>query len=133
MKAKFFILIVVVFGGGKECLAQTLNTVDSLEKSYHSCLDKGVNMINCSKIHYSQMDSLLNVVYQKLKKKLPASQFGNLRTSQLSWLSKRDRYFANIPLEPEEIALGGKDKEMVIIDKKAEFVRKRVVMLLKRV
>ncbi|OCX53375.1 hypothetical protein BEL04_03480 [Mucilaginibacter sp. PPCGB 2223] len=130
-KIGVIILLSMVFLGEKG-FGQTIKTIDSLEKSYQACLDKGVNMLDCTKVHYQQMDNMLNLVYQKLHKKMSPTQFSQLKAEQIAWLSKRDKYFKNIPLEPEEKALGAQDREMVIVDKKSDFVKERVMVLLKK-
>ena len=117
---------------GNKCFSQTIKTIDSLENSYQTCLDKGVNMLGCSKMFYQQMDIMLNLVYKKLRQKLTPLQAAKLKAEQINWLAKRDRYFNNVPLEPEEKVLTGEDKEMIIIDKKAAFVEERLKILIKQ-
>ena len=67
-----------------------------------------------------------------IRAKLSPSLRSKLKNDQLKWLSSRDDYFKNIVLEPEEQALSKEDKEMIIIDKKAQFVRDRVIELLRK-
>lgn len=124
------ILLSVVFIGNK-CYGQTVKTIDVLEKSYQGCLDKGINMLGCSELYYHQMDSMLNVVYKKLRKQMSPSQGAKLKVEQLKWLSKRDQYFKNITLY-EEGVLEKEDREMVVIDKKADFVKERIIELIKK-
>jgi uncharacterized protein YecT (DUF1311 family) len=128
---RIVIIIFTIFLGVR-CNGQTVKTMESLEDSYQACLDKGINMLDCSKTYFQQMDSMLNLVYKKRRKKMSPSQASNLKIEQLKWLSKRDKYFKEITLGPEEKALGEKDREMVIMDKKADFVRDRVLELIKK-
>ena len=124
------ILVFVLFGYCS--FGQTVKTMDVLETSYQACLDKGVNMLNCSKMYYQQLDSILNLVYKKLRKKMTPSQSSKLKAVQLKWLESRDKYFENIVLDPEEQALGKEDKEMIIIDKKSDYIKERVIELIKK-
>jgi hypothetical protein len=55
-----------------------------------------------------------------------------LKSEQLKWLSTRDQYFKNIPLDEEEKALQGEDRKMLVISKKADFVKERVLGLIKK-
>ena len=124
------VIFIILFGYCSN--AQSLKTLDQLEESYQACLDKGINMLGCSEAYYLQMDSMLNVVYKQYRAKLNSSLRSKLKTDQIKWLSSRDNYFKNIILDSEEQALSKEDKEMVIIDKKAQFVRDRVIELLKK-
>jgi len=126
------IVVIFLIFSGNRCFSQTINTMDSLENCYQSCLDKGQNMLNCSKVYYQQMDSMLNTVYKDLRKKITPAEASQLKDSQIQWLKKRDKYFENIVLEPEEKSLSKEDQEMVILDKKCEFVRDRVLELMKK-
>lgn len=63
---------------------------------------------------------------------MSSSQSSKLKAEQIKWLAKRDQYFKNIKLAPEEEALEEEDREMVIIDKKSSFVKERVIELLKK-
>jgi len=131
----FRITIIVVISltfFSHRCISQSINTMDSLENSYQSCLDRGQHMLNCSKVYYQQMDSMLNMVYKDLRKKMTPADASQLKNSQIQWLKQRDKYFGNIVLEPEEKSLGKDDQEMVILDKKSEFVRDRVLELMKK-
>lgn len=130
-KIKIIVMLSMVFLGSR-CFGQTTKTIDCLEDSYQACLDKGVNMLGCSKVFYQQMDSMLNSVYKKLRGQMSSSQSSKLKAEQIKWLAKRDQYFKNIKLAPEEEALEEEDREMVIIDKKSSFVKERVIELLKK-
>ncbi|WP_310558579.1 hypothetical protein [Flavobacterium sp.] len=67
MKCLFYWLLFI----GIQMQAQNcIPTIDALEKKNQECLDKGVNMLNCSQNYYIQMDSLLNVVYKRIKGEL---------------------------------------------------------------
>jgi uncharacterized protein YecT (DUF1311 family) len=87
-------------------------------------------MPDCAFRFYDQMDSLLNVVYRRLYAGYGLTQQSRLKQQQRAWLKKRDEYFRRIAKEKEE--LQGGDAAMIKADKKAQFVRDRVVVLIRR-
>lgn len=137
MKLKLnFLIIISIF----TCLtgfSQTAKTIDSLESQHQSCLDKGEFMLGCTERFYFQMDSLLNVLYKKLRSKCDSIQKENLKDEQLQWLSKRDKQFREnqkqVHKEAKEKGYdGGEIETMILIDKNAMFVKERVIELLNR-
>jgi uncharacterized protein YecT (DUF1311 family) len=105
-----------------------------LETQYQQCLDNGQNMLACSKLFYLQMDSLLNVYYQKLRTTCNDQQKSNLKTEQIKWLSKRDAYFKTTRYKAQKNSQNGivpKDDEMFMYNDNAEFVQARVLELYK--
>ncbi len=117
------------------CNSQTLKTIEKIETSYQNCLNKGDNMKGCSVEYYKKADSLLNVVYKKLRLKLSTEEQSSLKTEQLEWLKKRDKYFKKVNSETKkegDFSEGSNDFDMIVIDKKAEFVFERVKALIKR-
>jgi len=115
--------------------AQVLEELTDIDKKYKACLDKGTNMLDCARVYYSHMDSLLNVAYNKLRK--PLNQTGKvaLKNEQIKWLGKRDAYFKKIDKEyaaENSNGFAGNDSKMIAIDEKARFVRKRVEELIKK-
>jgi uncharacterized protein YecT (DUF1311 family) len=137
IKLKFnFLIIISIF----TCLtgfSQTAKTIDSLESQHQSCLDKGEFMLGCTERFYFQMDSLLNVLYKKLRSKCDSIQKENLKDEQLQWLSKRDKQFREnqkqVHKEAKEKGYdGGEIETMILIDKNAMFVKERVIELLNR-
>jgi uncharacterized protein YecT (DUF1311 family) len=131
IKQKRLIILVLMFISFSSS-AQNVKTIDRFEDSYQACLDKGINMLSCSVIYYKQMDSMLNVAYKRLKVKLNPLEFSKLKTDQLKWLSCRDKYFGSIVLTSDEESLGKEDQQMIIEDKKAKFVKDRVIKLIKK-
>ncbi|MCF8323015.1 MAG: DUF1311 domain-containing protein [Flavobacterium sp.] len=126
------ILILVSFN----CNSQTIKTIEKIESSYKNCLDQGENMKGCSSEYYKKSDSLLNVVYKKLKFRLSIIQQSKLKKEQLEWLSMRNTYFRKIYSEEKKEGVfeeGSNDFEMIINDKKANFVFERVKLLIKRI
>jgi len=109
---------------------QNKQTIDSIQKSYQSCLDNGQFMSGCSKSHYQQMDSLLNVVYSKLRLKIDSVAKIQLKKEQKEWLLKRDNYFKE---NQKQISVtAAQDDLMEMYDKDADFVKERVLHLIER-
>jgi uncharacterized protein YecT (DUF1311 family) len=130
-KSITIILIIISFN----CNSQTLKTIEKIESSYQNCLDKGDNMKGCSDEYYKKADSLLNVAYKKLRLKISVEEQSSLKTEQLEWLKKRDKYFQKVYSETKkegDFIEGSNDFDMIVIDKKAEFVFERVKVLIKR-
>ena len=114
--------------------AQTLEELTTIDNNYKACLGRGTNMLGCSQLYYSQMDSLLNVVYNKLRRPLDQSGKAALKNEQLKWLGKRDAYFKKIDKEhaaENSNGFAGNNSRMITIADKAKFVRERVEELIK--
>lgn len=127
-----FIFIAFSFN----CKSQTLKIITAIESSYHNCLDEGDDMRGCSIEYYKQADSLLNVVYRKLRLKFNNQDQLKLKKEQLEWLKYRDKYFEKIYSQTKKernFIEGSSDFDMIVIDKKADFVLERVKLLIKRV
>lgn len=92
-------------------------------------------MLGCTRWYYSQMDSLLNVVYKNIHYQSDAAGKDRLKTEQKKWLTKRDVYFKKLEKEPHtEIAPGilTRDEAMIMTDQKADYVRERVEVLIRK-
>lgn len=110
--------------------AQTLKELTDTDEKYQTCLDKGVMMLSCSQDYYSQMDSLLNLSYNKLRRPLSQAERTTLKSEQLTWLRKRDAHFKKVDKKYE--GFGGNDGIMMATNEKALFVRKRVEELIRK-
>lgn len=99
-----------------------------LKIEHQKCLDQGVHMLDCSIIFYKKSDSILNLVYKKLRNSLNANEKVALKKEQLKWLKKRDKKFDQI--NQLKIGLGnGLDEVMSKNQKKANFVNIRTLQL----
>ena len=128
-------IIIIFITLSFNCNSQTLKTIEKIETSYQNCLDKGDNMKGCSVEYYKKADNLLNVAYKKLKLKLSNEEQSSLKAEQLEWLKKRDKYFQKVYSETKkegDFIEGSNDFDMIVIDKKADFVFERVKVLIKR-
>lgn len=114
--------------------SQNLKTVKELEAKNQECLDSGIDGLGCSITYYKEMDALLNTVYNKLKSNLNTDEKSKLKKEQQLWLKKRDKYSEEQYDETAKI-LGttqGQDFKMILRHTEAEFVKKRVIELIKR-
>ena len=103
--------------------------LDIIEKENQECLDKGKFMLNCSVKYYQENDSLLNVVYDKIKRNLNSEEKLKFSESQIEWLELRDKEFKKI--NSENSGLGnGLDDKMFEYQKKADFVSERIKYLI---
>ena len=112
----------------KSITPQLLEHIDSL---HQTCLDSGANMWNCANDFNNQMDSLLNVVYRNVKSKLTPEQFQTLKQEQLKWIRKRDDVYSKTNNENTKDGLSATDASMAALDQEAEFVKERILYLLK--
>ncbi len=115
--------------------SQSLKEIEKIETDHQDCLDTGIGMKNCSAEFYAISDSLLNVAYKNLKKKLNLFEQNELKNEQRKWLKERDRYFVKARNETLDENVGDEnsnDFKMILYDKNAEFVFKRVKKLINR-
>jgi uncharacterized protein YecT (DUF1311 family) len=116
-------------------VGQTLKTIALMEQAHLQCLDSGIGMTGCADSYRLQMDSLLNVVYNKLRKRLPTTEKDKLKTEQLAWLKQRDRHFKEqeqdykTNISPEDWT---QEFYLIVYSSDAEFIKERVVYLIKR-
>ncbi len=116
--------------------AQLKNSMDRIYQDHLKCLDSGINMLGCSRKYYLEMDSMLNLTYKKLRASLNEAEKSKLKEEQLKWLKERDAYFEDQNrIFNEKVTSGewGNDMYMVTYDDKADFVRKRVLDIIKRI
>lgn len=114
--------------------AQTTTTIESIKEEHQKCLDNADFMLGCSYDYFNKADSLLNIVYNKIRIRLKKDEKETFRKEQLKWLKKRDAHFKKIRKteEKNEYGIIGNDLKMIIADKQAEFVFERVEELMKR-
>ncbi|WP_262708012.1 lysozyme inhibitor LprI family protein [Lacibacter luteus] len=98
-------------------------------------------MLDCSKSFYKVMDSMLNIVYFKIAAKLDSNHKIQLRNEQRSWLTSRNVYFKmtlnkfkqkHPGKSPLGNSSGAQDDAMIMHDENAQFVKERILALLKR-
>lgn len=132
---KDIIIIFILFSISFFAKAQTRQTVEEISDKYQVCLDSGINMLGCSEQFCLQMDSMLHVVYNKLKMKLNSTEKAQLEKEQLVWLKKRDIYFAEQKKEFQSAWKKGEAFPEILLfrnDNCAAYVKTRVLVLLKK-
>lgn len=118
-----------------EANCQSVKDIKKLEAANQRCLDSGMHMLHCSAYFNYEMDSMLNLVYEKLINSLDNNGKIFLKTEQKNWLKKRDSYFKkedtgfNKRMKSGE---DGPDMYMIVYDDKADFVKRRVLQLIDR-
>lgn len=134
MNINKFLMFLFFIGFYSCCNSQSLKKIKSMETNYQNCLDNGVNMKKCAENYYLQIDALLNEVYKKSRLKINQKEKDRLKSEQLKWIKNRDLYFKKAYAEAKDEAedLSKEDIEMVFIDKKAEYVKERVLYLIKK-
>jgi uncharacterized protein YecT (DUF1311 family) len=121
----FFVLSINVSYG------QTLELIKRIEIEHQNCLDNQPWMLGCSIKYNKQMDSLLNVVYNKKRQLLNKEEKLKLKEEQLVWLKKRDANTKKVSIKIKtETDIIGSDLQMIITDEEANFVKKRVIYLI---
>ena len=113
--------------------SQVIKTIDKLDAIHQKCLDNPEkNMSNCTIEYYNKLDSLLNVVYKKIRIKLSVAEQKDLKTKQLAWLKKRDLNFKLIEKETKELFEGDNSSEeyrMTCAHRESILVKKRIIEL----
>ena len=133
MKWTIFSIVILLLTGTIN--AQTLDEVSSLKREHQTCLDSGVNMLGCSTLFYEQMDSLLNLAYNNLRKKIMAGERDTLKNEEIHWIKTRDNYFSKRKREFQADMKKegwGNDMYMILYDEEAEFIGERVIELINR-
>ena len=110
---------------------QTLELIKKIEVEHQNCLDNQAWMLGCSIKYNKQMDSLLNIVYNKKRQLLNKEDKLKLKEEQLAWLKKRDANTKKVSTKIKtETDIIGSDFQMIITDEEANFVKKRVIYLI---
>jgi uncharacterized protein YecT (DUF1311 family) len=130
-KSQKVLFVIVLFFTAFTSYSQSINEITALEKNYQDCLDKDDYMLGCAKNFYNEIDKILNVTYNNIMSGLDQTQKTALRTEQRSWLKERKAYFTKVDRENED-GLAGNDLKMVRIDKQADYVKERVIYLIKK-
>lgn len=108
--------------------SQTLKDLRKLEAQNQSCLDKGIDMIGCQICYYQQLDSVLNLAYNNLRKSLSVDEKAALKTKQLKWLQERDAYFRKLDHDRDknEIEIG----RLAMYLSMNNYIKDRIIYLL---
>ena len=99
------------------------------DADYQSCLDKGENMLACSRRYYIQVDSILIRAQEHLKNRLKPAEQVRLDKENKEWLKLRDRQFRKID---KDNLMEGREDEMFRYHEKAAVLKKRALTLMSR-
>lgn len=132
MKTKFYILIFLFpfFAS-----AQSLEDVEQIEATHKECVRIKSDSVPCARNYYFQTDSLLRLVYDKVKQELDPSEKTEFMKDQTSWVGKKDAFFKKQDINfAFNIREGTWKKDMIRVpyEEKADFLMKRLKVLLKR-
>lgn len=81
------------------------------------------------------MDSILNQVYNTLKSQLNVTEKERLKKEQKAWLKRRDVFIAKQNKEflmKQKKGEWGSEMYMITYENDAEFVKERILILIKR-
>ena len=92
-------------------------------------------MLGCANTFYAQVDSLLNLQYRNLLGQMGAAGSVRFKKEQRKWLTDRDKHFVLLKQQVYKEAVdngfdGGQDEQMIVAERKAMYVKQRVVELL---
>lgn len=116
--------------------AQIAVSINEMETAHKDCLKIKSDSNNCSKIFLSQMDSMINVVFNEVVKTNPSDKKATLLKEQMSWSKKKGEFFKK---QDETFVYNLKDgiwtKDMIRItyQQKADYLLKRIKVLLKQI
>ncbi|MFN8284258.1 MAG: hypothetical protein U0U67_13650 [Chitinophagales bacterium] len=126
-----FLLIAVNFFAS----AQTSKIIEEMEAQYKECQRAKPDSTVCSRIFLNQMDSMQNVIFEKIRSQLSADEKTGFMKEQVSWSEKKGKYFKK---EDENFVYNLKEgnwtKDMIrfTYQDKAAFLLKRIKELLKQ-
>ena len=129
---RVFLALIVCFLLINKSYSQTLKSIAIIEKQTQDCLDKGIGMMACSATYEDQMDSLLNLAYNTLRKKLSQAGKDSLKAEEIDWIKKRDKQFKIIAKEETKELGDGQDGLMATYHSEGDFIKERVIVLIKR-
>ena len=107
-----------------------------METAHKECLKIKSDSNNCSKMFLSQMDSMLNVVFNEVVKTNPSDKKSSLLKEQMSWSKKKGEFYKK---QDDTFVYNLKDgiwtKDMIRItyQQKADYLLKRIRILLKQI
>ncbi|NCI51706.1 DUF1311 domain-containing protein [Sediminibacterium roseum] len=130
MKTTIFILFLLL--GSHHARSQTIATVDAMEQRKKGCLEgnePGRSQLFCIGRYKDQLDSLMQVVYQKLNDRASVSYQQILRKEQADWLEKRMANDAATDTLKKE-GLNDAALRIYRYDRRTEFLRDRVKYLI---
>lgn len=126
----FLLVITTLFSH-----AQTAKTIDEMESVHKECMRIKEDSTVCSRRFLAQMDSMLLIVFNEVKQNTADDKQPTLIVEQAAWNKKKGEFFKK---QDETFVYNLKDgswtKDMIrlIYRQKADYVLKRIRVLLKR-
>ena len=111
----------------------TIEAVDRLSDDYQQCLNKGRNMLGCTREYNAQIVYLSDKQYDSLLTHLNADEQNKLKDNQTRWLKDKDKEFRRIEkgLKKDLNELGdGEDYKMILLDRRTAVLKKRLIWLI---
>ncbi len=111
------------------------DVIEDIESVHKSCLQIKFDSVACSRLYFFQLDSMVNIVFAKAKMTVSGDEKIALIKDQLSWAAKKETFYKrqdqNFLYNLQEGAWK-KDMIRVTYEEKAEFLLKRIKLLLKK-
>ncbi|MFN8237421.1 MAG: hypothetical protein U0T77_04560 [Chitinophagales bacterium] len=127
------IFLIAAMNAGAQTAKESFQ---ALEQQHKECEKFKADSVNCHKVYLQQLDSMLLIVFEKVKVNLPAEQKAKVIKEQLSWSAQKNSFFKkqdeNFVYNLQE-GIWTKDMIKVTYATKSDFVRKRIQSLLKQV
>lgn len=89
-------------------------------------------MENCSCEFRYQVDSILNIVYNNVRRSLNAQQKETLKQEELVWLKKREANHDKSRKESYREGMYGHDVGAIACEADADYVKERIFILIKK-
>lgn len=132
-KILLFSISLVFFS--MQAKAQISLTIDQMESEYRECSKQKPDSTSCSRKFLQQLDSISAVVFEKVRAQLPASEKSVLVQEQVGWAKKKSEYFKKLDetfVYNLKEGIWKKDMIRITYQQKAEFILKRIKILMKR-
>jgi hypothetical protein len=130
-----FLLVIFVALAVDDVNAQFSKTVNDFEIQHKECLRIKPDSTACSRVYFSQLDSILPIVLERLKAQLDVAEKTALIQEQSGWAKKKGEFFKvqdeTFKYNLQE-GIWKKDMIRITYQQKAEFILKRIKSLLKR-
>ncbi len=133
--SKTFLFSISLLFFSIQAKAQISLTVDQMESEYKECSKQKPDSTTCSRKFLQQMDSISAVVFEKVRVQIPASEKSALIQEQVSWAKKKSDYFKKLDetfVYNLQEGIWKKDMIRITYQQKAEFILKRIKVLIKR-
>ena len=95
----FLLFSVFWFLCNNYAYAQLTKSIDEMEMQYKECQRAKPDSTVCSRLYLSQMDSMLTVVFEKLKAQLSSEEKLALVKDQASWTEKKGKFSSELDIK----------------------------------